>query len=69
MEYFGISTCHTLETVPLKKAAKPEGDSPTTPEESEVPTFLRDIALSERIFDMLEKFNVNTSPVNEQVKW
>ncbi|XP_019761836.1 uncharacterized protein LOC109538862 isoform X3 [Dendroctonus ponderosae] len=69
VEYFGISTCHSLETPPQKKPAKSQSESTTNPEESQVPTFLRDIALSESIFDMHEKFNVNTSPVNEQVKW
>lgn len=34
-----------------------------------VPKFLRDISQSERIFDAHDKFSINTSPLNEHVKW
>ncbi|KAL1518182.1 hypothetical protein ABEB36_001844 [Hypothenemus hampei] len=80
--YYGISTCHTLETVTIHKRNSssssrnqelPE-DMPTTnpnqpPVEEQVPRYLRDISLSERIFDAHDKFSVNHFSLNEHIKW
>ncbi|XP_066250485.1 uncharacterized protein [Euwallacea similis] len=75
--YFGITTCHSLETVPSNNKQSFRFSPPNcsslppspTDEPAEIPKFLRDISLSERIFDGHEKFTINTSPLNEQVKW
>lgn len=68
---YGITTCHTLETVPIPKKSKFQVNSLSgeEPVQDNVPKFLRDISQSERIFDAHDKYSINTSPVNEHVKW
>ncbi|XP_050301713.1 piggyBac transposable element-derived protein 5-like [Anthonomus grandis grandis] len=67
--YHGVSTCHTLETIPVQRYVRNYLDNGTTQEEEQIPKYLKDISLSEKIFDAYEKFSINTSPLNEHVKW
>jgi len=67
--YYGITTCHTLETVTVQKKVKNRIENTTNMVEEKVPQFLKDISLSEKVFDVHDKYSGSTSPTTEEVKW